>query len=155
MTMTLARTAAGAPSSPAGLRFAGYAALFGRPDGGGDVLLPGAFRRSLAARRAGREALPVLWQHRPGQQIGWIEHAAEDSRGLRVIGRLAQADGTRALLVKDREVTGLSFGYRATSFRPIVLPGGQPGRELAEVALFEVSLVTEPMQPWARVHLVI
>jgi HK97 family phage prohead protease len=145
------------PAAPAcdSLRFAGYAALFGRPDSGGDIIVRGAFRRSLDARRRAGEAMPVLWQHRPGQQIGWIEHAAEDSRGLRVIGRIAHAEGTRAILLKDREVTGLSFGYRATSFRPIVLAGGNPGRELAEVDIFEVSLVTDPMQPGARVHLVV
>jgi uncharacterized protein len=117
MTATLARPLA-RPNAASGLRFAGYAALFGRADGGGDVILRGAFQRSLEGRRRRGEALPVLWQHRPGQQIGWIEHAAEDSRGLRVIGRLAQADGNHAALLKEREV----MPFRAKSTRPLPAP---------------------------------
>ena len=47
-------------------------------------------------------------------------------------------------------VTGLSFGYVARGFR-----ADAAGRELTEIDLFEVSLVTHPMQPGARVHLVV
>jgi uncharacterized protein len=156
MTVTIVdRRARSAAASAAGIRFAGYAALFGRADRGGDVILPGAFRRSLAARRRAGEPLPLLWQHRAGQQIGWIERCEEDGRGLRVIARLAEGEAIRAALLREGEVTGLSFGYRATAFRPAPLPGGRGGRALAEVELFEVSLVTDPMQPAARVHLVL
>lgn len=155
MTITLAAAEPAWPRASSGLRFAGYAALFGRADDGGDVILPGAFRRSLELRRAGGEPLPLLWQHRPGQQIGWVERCEEDSRGLRVIARLASHAGASAALLREREVTGLSFGYRASAFRAVALPGGRPGRELAEVEIFEVSLVTAPMQPAARVHLVV
>ncbi|MET0180428.1 MAG: HK97 family phage prohead protease, partial [Novosphingobium sp.] len=66
-------------------RFAGYAAIFGRPDAGGDVIRPGAFAASLSALKDKGEPLPLFWQHRPEQTIGWIEHVAEDARGLRVI----------------------------------------------------------------------
>ena len=47
-----------------GLRIAGYAALFGVPDADRDVILPGAFRDTLAARRG---PFPLYWQHRPEQ----------------------------------------------------------------------------------------
>src|SRR5690606_33013716 len=53
-----------------GLRFAGYAALFGERDAGRDVILPGAFARTLAARR---DPLPLFWQHRADLRIGWID----------------------------------------------------------------------------------
>jgi phage head maturation protease len=43
----------------------------------------------------------------------------------------------------------LSFGYRVSAGR--ALP---TGRELQAVDLFEVSLVTHPMQPLARVLMV-
>ncbi|MET0251744.1 MAG: HK97 family phage prohead protease [Novosphingobium sp.] len=153
MTMTLVAPQ-GRPEPSAGVRFAGYAALFRRADAGGDVILPGAFRRSLAARRAAGEPLPLFWQHRPEQQIGWVERCEEDERGLRVIARLAAPEGARAALLREREVSGLSFGYRAKAYRPIALAGGRQGRELADVEIFEISLVTVPMQPAARVHLV-
>ena len=56
------------------MRLAGYAALFGKRDAGRDTIQPGAFARTLAQRSA---PLPLLWQHRPDLQIGWIETAAE------------------------------------------------------------------------------
>ena len=63
------------------LRFAGYAALFGERDAGRDVIRPGAFARTLAERQAHRQGpLPLYWQHRPEQRIGWVERIAEDEK---------------------------------------------------------------------------
>lgn len=135
-------------------RFAGYAAIFGKPDAGGDVIRPGAFATSLAARSRSGDPLPLFWQHQPDRQIGWVERIAEDAKGLRVIARLSSPEGTNAAMIREGEVTGLSFGYRAREAREIVLPGAQTGRELSDIDIFEVSIVTEPMQPAARVHLV-
>ena len=42
------------------MRFAGYAALFGKRDAGRDLVLPGAFAKTLAERR---DPLPLYWQH--------------------------------------------------------------------------------------------
>lgn len=78
-----------------------------------------------------------------------VEYLAEDERGLRVIARLDHADHPVALALARGAVNGVSFGYRATRF--MAVPGG---RELWEVDLFEVSLVTRPMQPLAQVHLI-
>lgn len=132
------------PSAP--LRLAGYAALFRRRDAGRDIIRPGAFARTLANRTG---PLPLLWQHRPDRRIGWVESLAEDQRGLRVVARLDTADGGAALALGAGKVTGLSFGYAARRFRR------EPqGRELLDIDLFEISLVTTPMQHLARVHLI-
>jgi hypothetical protein len=128
------------------MRFAGYAAIFDRPDLGGDVVRAGAFARSLERR----PALPLLWQHDKARPVGRIEYAKEDKRGLRVIARFA-ASGTgrmAAAALREGRVAGLSFGYRTRR-----ASGGRP-RELIDVDLVEVSLVTRPMQPRARVHAV-
>lgn len=128
------------------LRFAGYAALFGRPDGGRDTIRPGAFARTLAERR---DPLPLFWQHRPDLRVGWVDTIAEDTRGLRVVATIDNPSGAAGLALKRGTVTGLSFGYRArASCRTAA------GRELLDIELLEVSLVTHPMQPEARVHLV-
>lgn len=66
------------------MRFAGYAAVFDRPDRGGDVVRAGAFARSL---KRGAGAVPLLWQHEPGRPIGAIEYLKEDKRGLLLFGR--------------------------------------------------------------------
>lgn len=136
-------------------RLAGYAALFAIRDAGGDTIRRGAFAASLADLAARDEPLPLLWQHDPAQPIGWIETIAEDARGLRVVAQLSESDGRRPMLLRNGAVRGLSFGYRARTVRPLTLPGGRRRRELSAIDIFEVSLVTQPMQPAARVHLVI
>ena len=129
------------------MRFAGYAALFDRVDRGGDVVRQGAFTRTLGDVWR----VPLLWQHDPKRPIGVVERLAEDKRGLRVIGRLSEGAGGReaAALMREGALSGLSFGYR-------VRGAGTRGtkRELRDLDLVEVSLVTFPMQPAARVHAV-
>ncbi len=120
------------------MRFAGYAAVFDRVDRGGDVVRKGAFGR--VAR-----AVPLLWEHK-GQAIGRVDYVREDARGLRVIGRVT--DKRAAAWLRERAVTGLSFGYRVRS------AAGNAPRELTGLELVEVSLVSFPMQPLARVHAV-
>jgi HK97 family phage prohead protease len=129
------------------MRFAGYAAIFGRPDRGGDVVRAGAFARSL---RRGAGAVPLLWQHAPERPIGRVQYLKEDKRGLRVIGRLSDGAAGReaAALLSEGAVRGLSFGYRVRAAQ------GEGPRELVDLELVEVSLVTLPMQPRARVHAV-
>ncbi len=127
------------------MRFAGYAAVFDRVDRGGDVVRAGAFARSV---KRGAGAVPLLWQHEAGRPIGRIEYLREDERGLRVIARLSESASEAAALLKEGAVSGLSFGYRVREAR------GDKPRELTDLELVEVSLVTFPMQPKARVHAV-
>lgn len=124
------------------LRLAGYAALFDRIDRGGDIVRRGAFAGSLGAR-----VLPLLWQHRPDQRIGSIEHTSEDRRGLRVIAALDPEAHDALAGLRSGSVTGLSFGYRVRRAQ------GRAPRQLIELDLVEVSLVTLPMMPGAKVHM--
>jgi hypothetical protein len=100
-------------SAAGSIRIAGYAALFDVPDGAKDVIRKGAFARTLAELA---QALPLFWQHNSAQRIGTVERIAEDERGLRVIARIDQPDSRAMSLLQRREVSGLSFGYRARSF---------------------------------------
>jgi uncharacterized protein len=124
------------------MRFAGYAAIFGRRDRGGDVVKAGAFAGALARGAA----VPLLWQHDPARPIGRVEYLKEDRRGLRVIGRVSNYAAASALA--GGAVKGLSFGYRVRAAE------GEAPRLLSELELVEISLVTRPMQPLARVHMV-
>jgi hypothetical protein len=119
------------------VRFAGYASVFDVRDRGGDVVRRGAFGAPAA--------VPLLWQHK-GAPVGTIERVEEDSRGLRVIGRVEAPALARA--VAAGAVTGLSFGYRVREAQ------GGAAREIRRLDLMEVSLVASPMQPLARVHAV-
>lgn len=131
------------------LRFAGYAAIFGRRDSGGDIIVPGAFAATLASHSAEGQRLPLFWQHRPEERIGWVDMAVEDTRGLRVIATVTETDTPAARALVHGDVSGLSFGYRVKQGR--ALPDG---RELRDVDLLEISLVTRPMQALAQVHYV-
>ena len=79
-----------------------------------------------------------------------VERVAEDARGLRVIARVERTASRAARLLLARAVSGLSFGYRARGFRRTAA-----GRVLHDIELFEVSLVTRPLQHRARVHLIL
>ena len=132
--------------------FEGYASLFGEADLGKDVVMPGAFRDSLKKRGAAQVRL--LWQHDPAQPIGRWLSIAEDLRGLRVRGRLNLAvERARDIhaLMRDGAVDGLSIGFRverARAERPTGL------RRLERLDLWEISVVTFPMLPGARVETV-
>lgn len=128
-------------------RLAGYASIFGVPDNGGDIVVAGAFARAVAASAA----IPLLWQHEAHEPIGFIEKLSEDARGLRVIAGIVgdSMRGSDAVaLLRAGALTGLSFGYRVRASRPDRVRGI---RELTDLELLEVSLVTFPMQPLARV----
>ncbi len=132
-------------------RIEGYASLFGQADQGGDIVQPGAYAASLAARgAAGQGAVKMLWQHDPAQPIGIWEELREDARGLWVKGRLldaTQKGREAAVLVQAGAIDGLSIGYRTKR----AVKDGKGRRLLSELELWEVSLVTFPMLPSARV----
>jgi hypothetical protein len=129
--------------------FEGYASLFGRTDLGGDTVVPGAFRKSLAER--GAAGIRMLFQHDPAMPIGVWLAIHEDARGLYCRGRLAtEAAKAREVLALMRAgaVDGLSIGFRTVRAER---DGRRPGRRLAEIDLWEISVVTFPMLPGARI----
>ncbi len=124
------------------LQIEGYASLWWAPDLGGDVVARGAFAESLVARQAGEIAM--LWRHQGGEPAGVWDEIKEDGRGLFVSGRVTAAGP--AALVSSGRAEGLSIGFRARRAR-------RDGRlrVLSAVELVEVSLVSTPMLPGARV----
>ncbi|MCB1366819.1 MAG: HK97 family phage prohead protease [Rhodobacteraceae bacterium] len=134
-----------------GDEIAGYASIFGNADQGGDVVQKGAYAGSLARLAGQGRGIKMLWQHDPGQPIGVWDEVREDARGLFVKGRFLTGvrRGAEALaLVEAGAIDGLSIGYR--TLRAEKNAKGQ--RLLHELELWEVSLVTFPMLPEARVQ---
>jgi HK97 family phage prohead protease len=130
-----------APLSP--YEFEGYASLFGKPDGAGDVVAPGAFARSLRGRPPDR--VRMLYQHFAHEPIGVWEEIREDTRGLHVRGRLNPevARGEEvASLIAQGALNGLSIGFRALRARR---DRATNRRVLHEVDLWEISVVTFPL----------
>ncbi|WP_102109354.1 HK97 family phage prohead protease [Oceaniglobus roseus] len=128
----------------------GYASLFGASDQGGDVVSAGAYGASLATLAANGGKVKMLWQHDPAQPIGVWDEVREDARGLHVKGRILAdvARGREAIaLIGAGAIDGLSIGYRTKR----AAKDGKGRRVLQELELWEVSLVTFPMLPEARV----
>ena len=92
----------------------------------------------------------MLWQHDPAEPIGIWDEVREDAHGLYVKGRLL-ADVRRAreavALIEAGAIEGLSIGYRTVR----ATKDAEGRRRLSELELWEVSLVTFPMLPEARV----
>ena len=129
--------------------FEGLASTFGNRDMMGDLVEPGALSGALA--RPG--AIKMLWQHDARAPIGVWERVRETAAGLEVKGRLVldvqQAREAFALL-KAGAVDALSIGFS-------VLRGGaefdreRSLRRIKAVDLCEISVVTFPANPKARV----
>lgn len=128
-------------------RFCGYASLFGRVDLSGDVVMPGAFARSLTLKGPG--GIGMLLEHDPAAPIGAWTVLEEDARGLWVEGRLGGTAGAARVgaMMRAGRLDGLSIGFRtveADEDRRARL------RRLIEIDLWEVSVVVAPMLPEAR-----
>lgn len=133
-----------------GVEIEGYASLFGACDQGGDVVAKGAYAASLDTLRSKGSAVKMLWQHDPAQPIGIWDEVREDERGLWVKGRIltdVSKGAEAAALIAAGAIDGLSIGYRTVKGRK----DKQGRRVLTELELWEVSLVTFPMLPDARV----
>ena len=132
--------------------FSGYASLFGKMDLGKDIVERGAFAKSLAKR--GAPGIRMLFQHDPNQPIGVWTEIKEDARGLFVRGRL-EKDVGRARevlsLMRGGALDGLSIGFRAVRAKSDPSSGV---RRILEADLWEISVVTFPMLPEARIDTV-
>jgi len=117
--------------------FEGYASVFGNVDDYGDIMMPGAFTKTLLERA---DRVKVLWQHDPWTPIGKPIEMREDKAGLYTKSKISQTQAGRdaLTLLRDGVVNELSIGYRT-----IKENRREDGtRELLEVKLYEYSLVT-------------
>ncbi|MEP3441576.1 MAG: HK97 family phage prohead protease [Sulfitobacter sp.] len=133
-----------------GVEIKGYASFFDAVDQGNDVVQRGAYGASLMALKAAGHGVKMLWQHDPAQPIGVWDEVREDNKGLFVKGRILQsvAKGREAIaLIEAGAIDGLSIGYRTVK----AAKNTKGQRLLQELELWEVSLVTFPMLPSARV----
>ncbi|MEP5730952.1 MAG: HK97 family phage prohead protease [Sulfitobacter sp.] len=133
-----------------GTQISGYASLFGAVDQGGDVVESGAYSCSLLDVAEAGRSIKMLWQHDPTQPIGVWDEVREDERGLFVKGRIldsVEKGREAAALIAAGAIDGLSIGYRTVK----ASKNTKGQRLLTELELWEVSLVTFPMLPSARV----
>ena len=126
--------------------FEGLAAVYGNVDLGGDVIEAGAFQKTMADK--GGE-VPILWQHDQREPVG-LGKLSDSREGLFVKGKLVLAENPVAQkaysLLKRGVLRGLSIGYDSVKDRMV-----DGVRHLSEIKLWEISLVTFPMNEQATV----
>lgn len=130
----------------------GYGSIFGNVDNGFDIVEAGAFAESLASDKK----VKMLWQHDPYSPIGVWDEVREDEKGLWVKGRIlgdVEQGREATALVKAGAIDGLSIGYRTLEFREAKVDDRWV-RVIEKAELWEVSLVTFPMNPEATIDAV-
>jgi len=129
--------------------FEGHGSVFKNVDLGGDIVVPGAFQKSLAQHKQSGSMPGLFWMHDPSRVAGkWLD-MSEDKNGLRVKGVLADTPLGNEIhtLLKMEAVRGLSIGYRTLD-----QDWDKDGNRLIkEAELWEVSVVSLPMNPLAQV----
>jgi HK97 family phage prohead protease len=128
----------------------GYASIFGNKDLVGDVVMPGAYKKSLQ-----EHGLPIiLFNHRRDDvPVGTCIDAKEDKRGLWVKIELPLEDTfvSQRLLpqLRRKGLSGMSVGYSVPA-------GGSEWKDgvryLKQIRLYECSFVSMPANPEAGVE---
>lgn len=128
-------------------QFVAYASVFGNKDSYGDVVMPGAFAKTLAEWKKSGDVIPLLFGHNmsdPDYNLGGVVEAEEDNVGLKIIGEfdLENPKSVQSYrLLKGRRIRQMSFAYDEIDSGPAVHDGDQVW-ELRELKLYEVSIVT-------------
>jgi HK97 family phage prohead protease len=129
--------------------FEGHASTFGNRDLGGDIVVSGAFKKTL--KQKGPSGVKMLLDHDPRQRIGVWTHMEEDEKGLYVKGKLLveKQIGKEAYIdLKAGALDSMSIGFRTVDW---AFDGRRKARMLKELDLVEISLVTFPMNEAAKV----
>jgi HK97 family phage prohead protease len=126
----------------------GYVSVFNNVDQGGDVVLPGAFKKTLADWSRAKQRLPLIADHNLSTEgvIGSVVEAKEDGVGLRIRARFstsAKAQDVRRNLLEGH-INGLSFTYETLKERFGTL-AGKAVRYLEELRIFEATVTPFPM----------
>jgi HK97 family phage prohead protease len=129
----------------------GYGSVFNNEDSWGDIVAPGAFKRSLEHHRSVNSMPAMLWQHDQNDPIGVWTSMEEDQYGLRIKGKIVMGTqrGAEAFeLLKAGAIRGLSIGFTTQKY---AYDEKSDVRTVLDVDLWEVSLVTFPANPEAQV----
>lgn len=123
----------------------GYGSIFNNIDSASDIVLQGAFAKSIKKRKP-----KMLWQHKSDMVIGIWDSVKETPEGLYLKGRIldTQAGNDAYILAKAGALDGLSVGYTTRQYE---IDSKANVRKLKEVELHEVSLVTFPANEKATI----
>ena len=127
----------------------GYGSVFGNVDFGGDIVLPGAFSKSLQEYKDSNTMPQMFWAHKQDQVPGKWDSLKEDSYGLFGKGELIDTTlgSDVRKLTTHKAVSGLSIGYMTKDYSF----DKEGNRLLKQIDLFEISIVPLAMNPKAKI----
>jgi HK97 family phage prohead protease len=134
-----------------GFVFNGYASVFDYLDSHNEIMIKGAFLRSIHRHNEGSSRVKLLWQHDTQKPIGVINQISEDDKGLFIavtLNNLVNQGREVAALVKQKAIDSFSVGFDIEKYR--VNSFGQ--KEITDVDLWEVSVVTFPANQEAKIQ---
>lgn len=142
--------------------FSGYGSIFNVVDFGGDMVMPGAFKRTLREWKKKKKLPKMLLMHggflgpaEDGIPIGQYTAMEEDEKGLYLEGFLFALDTQKGKYIHEGmasgELDGLSIGYDAKKVEYAKKPD-EPRRKLLDVDLYEVSPVLFGMNDKALIE---
>lgn len=155
-----------ANESGGGIFFEGYASIFNTPDSYKDIILPGAFKKTIKEKgpkedpKKGivKSGIKALWQHNPDWPFGLPVVMNEDSTGLfhRTQVSATKENEDRLTYMEDTVVDGESIGFITldSDWDEEDEDDYWPTRYIKEVDLWEISPVTFPAHSDAVTSLV-
>jgi len=127
----------------------GYATVWNSVDKVGDVVIPGAFTKSLQSSAT----VAMRLEHLRWATIGKWDDIKEDGKGLRVSGHLTRghsmSEDVRASM-RHGTIRALSQGFWIPEGGATKNAHG--GRDIAQINLVEVSFTADPMEPNATIE---
>lgn len=121
-----------------------YVSVFNNIDSDGDMVMPGAFKKTIAERGPGASRVRIkhLWMHDPYNVIGVPEEMSEDSEGLLVRSRFGTDQFSQDKMQQhiDGLIDEFSIGYQVSQAEKV--DGDTPYQKLMEIKLWEYSSVT-------------
>ena len=135
--------------------FEGYGSTFGNVDLGGDIVLPGAFSASLKQQKSAGTLPQMFYGHDPMLVPGVWMDMREDTNGLYVKGRLlmdTQLGRETRVQLKEKALRGMSIGFSINDYKKDIAFDEDGHRLLKKIDLWEVSVVSMPMNTEAKVE---
>lgn len=126
--------------------FEGYGSYFSNIDHGRDVVLPGAFDKTIAEHKSAGTMPSMLWNHNVNEPVGEYKSWGQDQKGLLTDGKLWTGKGIPRveqtyLFLRSKSAKGMSMGYKTLDKN--VRSDGV--RELKSVSVKEISVLPFPM----------
>ena len=123
----------------------GYGSYFGNKDSDNDVIMKGAYKKTIAENG---ERVKYLYQHDMNQPIGKMTELYEDDKGLVFVAEIAKTQLGKDVveLMKSGVITENSVGIM-----PIQKNNKGDFREITEVKLYEISAVTLAANDQAKI----